>query len=69
MTTQHSAAPAGHPLFDLARRLDRTRQERRDRRRLATLDDHRLRDIGLTRADVGASAGPLPDSERRRLRF
>ena len=60
MTTRTTAASAGHPLLDLARRLDRARKARRTRRHLATLDDDRLRDIGLTRADVG----PAPEVPR-----
>jgi uncharacterized protein YjiS (DUF1127 family) len=57
-----ASRPDSGPLFDRSLRalrdgldaLRRWRELARQRRQLAELDDRLLRDIGLTRADVGA---------------
>ena len=81
LSTNHCAPRAGHPIQDLSNKLvDRIRQARRRRglKRLLDLDDHILKDIGVTRGEVGIAAR-LPKSvdaaielrrmslERRRL--
>ena len=48
-----------HPIADLARRLDIRRghaRHRRAMRHVASLDDHLLRDIGLTRSQATRAA-------------
>lgn len=64
----------GHPIADLSRRLSERLRQRRDRRalrRITDLDDHLLRDIGVTRAEVElALSAPLTldaGTELRRL--
>ncbi|MHB0775814.1 DUF1127 domain-containing protein [Halomonas sp. WWR20] len=44
--------PLSHLSARLSRRLALYRQRRRTRRQLSRLDDHMLRDIGLSRYDV-----------------
>lgn len=55
-----SAGPAPDGLTDALRRLIRAVGQaggmRRSRRRLASLDDHLLRDVGLSRWDAAAEA-------------
>ncbi len=55
LSMNQSASRAGHPIQDLSNRLiDRIRQNRRRRgfKRLLDLDDHMLKDIGVTRGEV-----------------
>lgn len=50
-----SKAPSGHPLFDLANRLvwrSQRATERRGLKKMLDLDDHLLRDVGVTRDQV-----------------
>ena len=62
----------GHPIHDLAARLaDRARQMRRRRgfTRLLDLDDHMLKDIGVTCGEVEiAAAKPLSINAATELR-
>ena len=59
---------AKHRSFgDIVRKLHLLLVHRRDRRRLAVLDDHLLRDIGITRYQVDAS-GLAEDGVMRRRR-
>ncbi len=54
--------------FAFVRRAYALRKDRRDVRRLAELDDHMLKDIGLVRGQVhGALAEPLHRSPSRML--
>ena len=66
------AARFGHPLHQLSASLaERVRQYRRRRgfKRLLDLDDHMLRDIGVTRAEVELATGlPLATDAGRELR-
>jgi uncharacterized protein YjiS (DUF1127 family) len=50
------AALIGHHLGQVIDRLLLWAERSRERHRLAELDDHMLRDIGLSRADVMAEA-------------
>lgn len=56
-------ANTGHPLFELSNKLTARIRARRQRKSLATLnelDEHLLRDVGLTREDVSRTlAQPL----------
>ncbi len=69
--TTHTAR-AGHPLHQLSVSLaERIRQYRRRRgfKRLLDLDDHMLRDIGVTRAEVEIAANlPLSVDAGQELR-
>lgn len=64
MTCTTTNTSTGHPIHELGNRLaDRIRRRRRRRgfKRLLDLDDHMLRDIGVTHAEVQIAAG-LPVS-------
>ncbi|MDJ1017389.1 MAG: DUF1127 domain-containing protein [Paracoccaceae bacterium] len=59
ITTTQSHPRHGHPIRDLSERLfDRIRAVRRRKgfKHMLELDDHMLRDIGVTRADVAYCA-------------
>ena len=53
-----TSAPTGHPLFNLAEALKKRAErlaERRGLKRMLDLDDHLLRDVGMTRDQVRRS--------------
>jgi uncharacterized protein YjiS (DUF1127 family) len=54
--SQRTRRPEGGALAGLLALVRRWRRARRDRRELASLSDHMLRDIGLSRADVEREA-------------
>ncbi len=59
MTHTTETMSGGHPIADLARRLEssiRQRRRRRGFRKLLDLEDHMLDDIGVTRSEVMIAA-------------
>lgn len=58
MLTRSKSLPMRHLSFPKAvfHRFFQSLELRRQRRRLSLLDDHLLRDIGVTRAEAGAEA-------------